>query len=88
MIERKVIFTISVILLASSMFIAKTGLPDSVTASLAVNQLSDDIVISSVSRQQARKQAIDQFLGGAVALGIGGVVLSFIPKPRRRKREC
>lgn len=72
-------------MLLSSVFLARSGVITSITASLAVNQLSDDIVISSLSREQAKKKMIDRFLGGTIALSIGGIFLSCVPKKRKEK---
>jgi hypothetical protein len=83
-IHRKFIFTMSIlIIIVCGLIIGKTGIGTSLTAAMAVNQLSNDIVLSSVAREMVIGNSIVKYNGYFLTLGIVGFIFSFIKKGKK-----
>jgi len=80
MIKRKFIFSISLLVITLVLIISITGILDSLSANTAVSQLSDDIVINTLSRNMIVNNGYTKIITVIGALSIIGICFSFIPK--------
>ena len=86
MIKRKVLFVFSLIFIGFSVMVYNSDIATSITAAVAVNQVSDDIVVNSLSRMVARGQGVHLIYSIPFLLGSAGAICSLIPK-RKKKDE-
>ena len=87
MIVRKFVFVVSLVVALFGGFIITSGIGTSIDASIAVQQLSDDIVISSMARESAKYSGGSNIPLGMFVIGIGGIVYSMIPKKKSVKGD-
>ncbi len=83
MIKRKVLFLLSLILLLLCTAVHKSSILDSVRASIAVNQVSDDVVINSLSRAVATGSAPETIVTVLFLMALVGITLSFFKKKEK-----
>ena len=84
MIKRKFLFTLSVMHIVVGWMVLLTGVGTGVSSSVAVSQLSDDIVINSMARESTRSGLPVRLPQGMLLIGALGTVISFIPKKEKK----
>ncbi len=88
MIKRKFIFIISIIFMLTAFVLFKSDIGTSLQATLAVNQVSDNIAINSLARTIATSGVgIDTLSSVMFLLSCVGILFSLVPKKEKKNEN-